>query len=348
MSKRIIASIIAILTISATVYAGNTPLPQVVNVPMNDRPMIAVVAFDDGAIHHETWWGRGWRVGSGLADILTTTMLDRGRFRMVERSRLDKVMGEQDLGASGRIDPQSAAKIGKLVGADYLIMGKVTQFSQERTGVGTVLGHLTGVGFSDTKAKVAVDLRVVDSTTGEIIGSWTGKGESDKGSVFFGSRGFGVIALGSSDFMSSILGNATKKAIVAWTDNLCGAMDTHKIDLQPKHAKPDFQDAVILDIEPDTIITNAGTLKGYRLGDVVQVRRKGKTVKDPETGEVIRVVSTLICTAKIVRIDEKSADIAYIGGAQPAVGDIITLGDQVQIPTSAPAAAPSGQYHVGE
>jgi curli biogenesis system outer membrane secretion channel CsgG len=312
---RTIAVLLIALTLVCvpTLAADDKDKPQQINVPMADRPMLAVVAFDDGSIQRESWWGPSWDIGKGLADILTTVMLERNRYRLVERSLLEKVIGEQDLGAGGRVDPATASKIGKLIGADYLIMGKVTTFTAEQKKAGGLIkiGGLGGLGTASSKAHVSVDLRVVDATTGEILGSYPGKADESKGSLLVaGHTSFGVIAMGSEDFNNTILGKATRNAIGSWCDNLSKAQDSGSLVLTPKHRAVMRPDGVILDVSGTTVIANCGTDKGYAVGDKVEIHKKGKELKDPDTGEVLRVMTELIGTGTITKCDAKTADIA--------------------------------------
>lgn len=308
----------------------NQPAPVVVNVPMAERPSLAIVAFDDGSIKRETWWGTNWDVGSGLSDMLTTILLDKNRFRLLERSLLDKALAEQDLSSSARVDPKTAVKAGKIIGADYLIMGKVTQFSWNTNGGAglTHLGGIFGLGVSTTKAQVAVDVRIVDAETAEILGSYSGKGEESKSKVAIGHSGFGVIAIGSTDFLGTALGDATKRAITEWADNFCRAIDEKKLVLTPKHKAPVRPDGVALNVQGSLVVANIGSAKGYAIGDVVEIRRKTKELKDPDTGEILRVLSDLIGAGTITKIDEKTADISISStetGKTPAEGDMVVF-----------------------
>jgi curli biogenesis system outer membrane secretion channel CsgG len=129
------------------------------------RPVMAVAEFHDNA--GVAWWNTG--VGWDLSDMLTNELADTGDFRMVERSKLQHVLGEQDLGASGRVSRHTAARIGKLTGARYLVMGSISSFQQntQSSGGGFSIGGIS-IGNKSTHAYIAVDLRVVNTRTGEI------------------------------------------------------------------------------------------------------------------------------------------------------------------------------------
>jgi curli biogenesis system outer membrane secretion channel CsgG len=327
--RKYVGVLLMLALLAAPALAGDKePVAVSVNVPMAERPCLAIVSFDDGSLQRQSWWGSGWDVGSGLANILTTTMLDAGRFRLLERSLLEKVTSEQDFGATTRVDASKAAKMGKIIGADYLIMGKVTEFTWETKGgggLGAIAGGIVGVAASRTKARVCIDVRVVDADTAEILGSYSGKGEESRSKFAIGSSQIGAIAFGSSDFMQSILGLATKKAIDQWETNLCQALDSKKLVLVPKHRAPVRPDGSVLGVEKNTLISNTGSSKGYAVGDAVEIHRKGKVLKDPDTGEVLRVMTELVCKGKIVRVDEKTADIRFDASAKgaPIEGDLV-------------------------
>jgi len=133
---------------------------------MAAKPVMGVAEFKNNA-HAAHWWRGG--VGWELSDMLTNELAGTGKFKMVERKKLQHVLREQDLGASGRVNPASAAKIGKLTGAKYLVMGTVSAFEKDTKDTGGGIGYGGfRIGGKKEEAYLAIDLRVVDTTTGEI------------------------------------------------------------------------------------------------------------------------------------------------------------------------------------
>jgi len=112
------------------------------------------------------WWAGG--VGRDLAGMLTNELASTGAFQMVERQKLDAVLDEQDLGASGRVSPQTAAKIGKMVGAKYLVTGTVTAFEESGSQGGGIGYRGVRLGGKKKETYMAVDFRVVDTTSGVV------------------------------------------------------------------------------------------------------------------------------------------------------------------------------------
>jgi curli biogenesis system outer membrane secretion channel CsgG len=143
------------------------------------RARIAVASFED-----KTRKG-GAEIGTGLATMLTTALVNSNRFLVLERDLLDEVLREQDLGASGRIRGGTAAPIGEIEGAELLVIGAVTAFEPESLGLGGgILGLGTLIGTAVlhesnrnipisaatyTESHVAIDVRVVDAATSRVL-----------------------------------------------------------------------------------------------------------------------------------------------------------------------------------
>ena len=122
------------------------------------KDRVAVMDFEN-----KTQYG-GWRLGRGASDILTTELVKTGKFNVMERDRLAAIIQEQNLGASGRIDPSTAARIGKIIGVKFIITGAVTEYGQSHAG-----GGGRGVNIGKKGYHATVDMRMVNTTTGEII-----------------------------------------------------------------------------------------------------------------------------------------------------------------------------------
>lgn len=131
-----------------------------------EKPVMGVAEFRNNA-RGVYWWSGG--VGWDLSDMLTNELAATESFRMVERSKLEHVLREQDLADYGRVAKGTGAKIGQLTGAKYLVLGTVTAFESgtAKTGGGVSFRGVR-LGGKKGEAYIAVDLRVVDTTSGEI------------------------------------------------------------------------------------------------------------------------------------------------------------------------------------
>ena len=146
------------------------------------KPTMAVLDFRNNTT--ASWWRSS--VGRELSGMLTNELAASKKFSMIERQKLASVLGEQDLAASGRVSGSKAAKMGKMVGAQYLVTATVSAYEEGANKSGGGLSFKgVSLGGKSNKAYIAVDLRVVDSTSGEIVEVRTVEARS-------GGRGFSV------------------------------------------------------------------------------------------------------------------------------------------------------------
>ena len=152
-------------------------------------------------------------LGTSMADLLINALVETKMYSVLERTALEQVRKEQNLGNSGAVDPATAAQLGRLLGAQYLVIGAVTQF-EEKTGgggIGAVVGRKAG-GLGFVSAKVGITVRVVNSTTGEIIASENVE-QSSKGVGVAAGAVVKGIPVGGTLFKSKSMQDALEGAI---------------------------------------------------------------------------------------------------------------------------------------
>lgn len=160
-------------------------------VPRVERYIIAVPSFSVGAgsvrigsvdLSNE---GEDFyrELGSGVADIFIAEAYESQQFRITERAEIDKVLFEQDLAQSGRVNPATAAAVGRIEGAELLVLGSVSEFGVQTTGGGgRVLGIFGGAAETVT-VRVAVEIRFVDTNTAEIMAIGRGVAQASQSNV---------------------------------------------------------------------------------------------------------------------------------------------------------------------
>lgn len=163
----------------------------------------------------------GWynpSIGDGMADMLTTALVNSGRYIVLERMALDDVLGEQDLGASGRVREETAAAIGEVEGAELLVVAAVTEFDGNSGGTsgrigGGNLGRVVGaIAGGSRSAHMAIDLRVVDARTSRILAATSVEGEAKDFDIGGALSGYtGSVGLGGS--LSSWKNTPREKAL---------------------------------------------------------------------------------------------------------------------------------------
>ena len=190
------------------------------------KPRLGVLRFTNDA--HAGWWSG--TAGRDLQDMLAAELVSLGSFQVLERKELEAVMSEQDLGASGRINPKTAAKIGKLKGARYLVAGTVSAFEEGTSGQGgsvSVFG--LSVGGSKAKAYMAVDLKVIDTDTGEIVDARTVEATSESKSQSVGVA-VPFVSTGFQKHEKTPTGKAIRACIIEIAEYLDCSMTKGKDD----------------------------------------------------------------------------------------------------------------------
>ena len=98
------------------------------------------------------------------ADLMMTELAKGGAFTVIERQRLDAVMREQDFQNSGNVDPQTAVRIGKMLGVDAIVLGTI-----EKLGTGKQTTRVGDSTITNYNSQVEVNIRAVSVQTGAIL-----------------------------------------------------------------------------------------------------------------------------------------------------------------------------------
>lgn len=130
-----------------------------------ELPGIAVMDFESiGGDPH---------LGPGVAENLRTALIQTGQFKVIERAALQKVLEEQKLQITGLVDPQSAIKLGKLVGAKLIVVGSVVKFAEAYTLNVRFIDAETGVAIKAEKVQASSEAeipRMIDKVVEMIVG----------------------------------------------------------------------------------------------------------------------------------------------------------------------------------
>jgi curli biogenesis system outer membrane secretion channel CsgG len=296
------------------------------------KKRVAVMNFEYGTVSSgvAAVFGTNVDIGKGIADMIVERLVKGGKYSVIERKALDKVLAEQNFSNSDRADPTSAAKLGRVLGVDAIVIGSITQFGRDDKatnvgGLGSVTGRfgIGGVGKRESKAVVAISSRMVSTETAEILAVATGKGESTRGGTTLlgaggsgGTMGAGAYDMTSSNFGATIIGEATNKAVT----DLSGQLDQQATSLPTVQIKVD---GLVADVSGNTLVLNIGTKGGVKVGDRLEVRRVSRTVTDPATGKVLRRVQSKLGEIVITEADDSSSVGTFTGSTPPKVGDAV-------------------------
>jgi curli biogenesis system outer membrane secretion channel CsgG len=308
--------------------AAGAASPQ---APQGRKKRVAVFDFDYATVKTSTaaLFGTDIDVGKGIADLLVKNLVTDGTYSVIERKQLDKILAEQNFSTSDRANPASAAKVGKILGLDAIIVGSITEFGNETKnrnvgGGGGGFGGfgIGGVGHKESKANVQIDARLVDIDTAEILGVAEGKGESKRtsnsllgGGGNWHGFGGGAVDFGSSDFQQTIIGEATKAAV----DQMTAGVITSAPKLQARIVKVE---GLVAAVDGDQIVLNVGAKTGIKVGDHMSVERITSTIKDPATGAVLRKMTSRLGELVVTDVDDVSAVCKAVNGTGFKVGDM--------------------------
>ena len=165
-------------------------------------------------------------MAAGISDFFARMLFKADDIMLVERERLDDIASELRLGMSGLVDPKTAAKIGKLAGADYMLLGAITNLGYGSSGAslpGFGVPFLGGVGVNTQKVRADLDVRVVKVETGEIVHAEAASGEASKSDT--GLSAYGV-SLRNSEF-GGIEGTAILHATAKLAPGIQKALTGH-------------------------------------------------------------------------------------------------------------------------
>jgi curli biogenesis system outer membrane secretion channel CsgG len=299
----------ALLVLAVTVAAGPANAAE-------DRVRVAVLDFDTDALHSN--WRYGWHyseLAGAAADTLTHELVQIPQFSMIERQRINDILAEQDLGASGRVDPATAAQIGRLLGAQLAVVGSVTEF-----GVSEMGGRIPqvgkwkwgrGIGGKVHTGRAVVTARLVDTTTGEILGSYQGEGK----------HRFGKGAFAGADFGKTFDSGTASKVLAEAMTSVAEGVRQDAAHIEPARIVKAI-DGKVAKVDGATVYLNVGSADGVQPGDRLEIRRMGAVIRDPDTGEVLGGEETTVGTVEVTKvINDRLCTASAVTGSGFETGD---------------------------
>ncbi len=170
----------------ACVVAVGTLFAAISAEAASKKPRIAVLEIKNKA-DNQYWWHGG---GEAAQDVFITQLVKSGKYTVVERERINAILQEKGLVLSGDINPSTAMQIGKLLGADYLLAGAVTEYGyEEASASGPGFRRLPSFGVGKKNFSAAMNCRVFDISTGEIV--WADEARAEDSTVKVRVGGFG-------------------------------------------------------------------------------------------------------------------------------------------------------------
>ena len=285
------------------------------------KKLIAVMDFQNKS----NYKGK-MELGTGMADMVTDTLIRSERFIVVERQQIQGVLKEQDFAQTGRTVESGAPKIGRLLNAQTLVFGSVVDFSETQEQNQNVGYQGFGLSFAHAEAKVTIAIRLVDSTTGQVLDSQQMQGKAEKRSMGI-SYTRGDLAFGTKAFAKTPLGQATQEAIDKAVLFVC-----NRLQEVPWEGR-------IIESKGNDIYVNAGEDRGIAVGDCFMVYRESEGIIDPSTGLQLGAARKEIGAIEVTEIQPKFSIAKVIRGTGMDRKDVVRLVPAAQVKGAAPTAA---------
>jgi TolB-like protein len=253
------------------------------------RPTIAVLDFT--ADKSTITIGQGFIVRevvesttSVLSSDLMTFLVKTNKFDVVERSRMKDILSEQEFSESGYISPETAVKLGKLIGADYFVMGRIEQFQADAVN--------KKIPYTDTfrkqyEGKMTVNVRIVDSRGGKVVAA-------NKFVVEHEDRNI-KDEVKPDDFIEAL----KEKTVRTIVNGVVEGVFPLKV----------------IKVEGDKVYINRGDGVGFKVGDTLSVVTLGEGLLDPDTGEVLGSAEEVVGTVQVTDIQNKFSVAKVMTGA---------------------------------
>lgn len=252
---------------------------------LQDDGMILKRKVAIGRFSNETQYAKGIfydkendPMGKQALDILSAKLASSGKFILLERSDLSSLLEECQKNGEGA----------STIGADYMVIGSITEFGRKNTGKNGV--------FSSQKTQTveaAVSVRLVDVSSGLIIYSDEAKGSAELTTKT--TMGVG----GSASFDATLSDKAISEAIGQLVDNII-----NKCTNRPWKT-------YIISCGNDGTLIAGGKSQGIKEGMTFAIKTKGKKVKNPQTGIMIDLPGKQVGSATVVSTGGDTPETEY-------------------------------------
>lgn len=279
------------------------------------RKRVAVTKFDNKV----TGVYGNQDLGEGMSEMLVTELIKTNRFVVVERQALQDILGEQEIGQAGVVKKETAAKVGQVLGAQIIVRGVVSEFEQKESGGDSDFKYKGfSLGIKTAQAHVGIDIRLIDTTTGQILHSHNAVGNAQTSALRFGVEK-GDIDFNIEGFKNTPLGQATRQAIQSAVNFIISQMET-----MPFTAK-------VIKSDNGNIYINTGSQANIKTGDRFFAYSVGEHIVDPDTGLKLGAEEKPAGTIEIRDVKDKFSIANLISGRGALKrGDVIKEGIDIQ------------------
>ncbi len=238
------------------------------------KPRIAVKTFENPTVYSNS------TIGNALTEILVTELSKTGKYALIERQAVDELLKEIHFGLTEWAKSATFAQLGQLLGAEYLLIGKVTNFGYKETAEQRDV-YVSGRGRSTRtvytqEADVRVDFRLVNVKTGEVILSEAGTGRRTAKSEHSEMEVWRVLLRSgtwTAEWASSLIGRASLDAVRSvvgklrdLADEVAGYTAADAVERMVKGLES-REGKILGAVSSEEFVVNLGTRDGLVVGD---------------------------------------------------------------------------------
>ncbi len=285
--------LIATLVLVPGLALAQDAAPERIRIGVGDIEYLAPDSDRDKAF---SAFGRGLREDTrAFIDMLTTALVKTQKFRVIERDRMEAILGEQGMGGFGLTDGSSNLH---LSGLGHVVIGAITQY-----GMTAEVAGFGGFGAAKKKANMAVDIRILDAENGTTAIAESVAVEAD------GSRGFALEGVGArvKHDVAQLLGNVMRMAARDITFMVVSSVYPIRVAARTGAGEIilNYGDGLLLD------------------GDTLHVHSEGESFTDPATGEFLGSEEELVARIAVTSAEARFSKARVLSERSPIEAGMI-------------------------
>lgn len=257
----------------------------------------------------------------GMSALLTDALVKDGRFIVVERAAYSDINAEQAIGKQGQTTAETAPATGQMIGASLIVRGTVTKFNPQAGGGQVQVGGMNlfgggvgdSLGLSHQYAEVTITLRLIDSTTGQVLSTMNADGTAASNTASADVFTKSGMEIGGQAFNNTPLGKAAQDAI-----RKC----VQQIALVSANTP---WSALVAEDSGGQVYITAGADANMQPGTTLHVYRKAKAITDPSTGVVLDTIYDNVGTIQVTQVRDKVSIASVASGNPPERGDVVKM-----------------------
>lgn len=273
---------------------------------------VAVLEFKGTGYVNISVWLRD-RLISGIPQMIAGRLVDEPGVKVLERDRINEIMQEHRLQSSQSIDEHTAIELGRLIGADMIVMGTLSEIGLE-SGGGVGVGRFQ---LNTSTAKVRLSGRLIHVETGELLAAIESQGQNTGTGVSV--RNIQGLSYDGKDFQDSTIGKALDEAIDDFVAQFRNALSGVREKLRTEGARVATEGQVV-GMRGEYVIVDLGRAHG------VQTKSHLKVQRLEHIEGLSAPIHIPVAALEVLSVDEHASVTTVKESSEP-----IAIGDRVEV-----------------